>query len=312
MSNETINKTFDCSENASLALSNIRGKVNIQPGEDNVITIKAEKLLDSGDPEQTVIELSQDNNGKVTAQTRFDNSGFQIFRKFKPCKVNYDVRVPKNCFLKVRGVSNTANIDGITGDLDISTVSGDIQIRSLNGHLKIKTVSGDIQGEDIGAAARIETVSGDFHLNRCNFPSLRGKTVSGDLILETALGDGPYSFNAVSGDIKIEINPLSGASIISSSLSGEIRASIPVSWSNRSRNHQKVEVNGGGVEINHKSVSGDLFLTTADESGPSEERPPQETAQIDQLSHTEILDSIERGEMNVDEAVGMIEKVNGG
>ena len=151
MSIETINKTFDCTENASLALSNIRGKVNIQPGEDNVITIKAEKLLDSGDPEHTVIELLQDNNGKVTAKTRFENSGFHIFRNSKPCKVNYDVRVPNNCFLKVRGVSNTACIDGISGDIDISTVSGDLELRSLNGHLKVKSVIGDIQGEGVSA-----------------------------------------------------------------------------------------------------------------------------------------------------------------
>ena len=109
----------------------------------------------------------------------------------------------------------------------------------------------------------------------------------------------------------MEINPLSGASIISSSLSGEIRASIPVSWSNRSRNHQKVEVNGGGVEIHHNSVSGDLFLTTADENGASGELHLPEAAQADQLSHTDILESIERGEMSVDEAVGMIEKDNG-
>jgi len=311
MNIETINKSFDCTENANLSLSNIRGKVNIQPGENNIITIKAEKLLDSGNPEHTVIELFQEDNGKVTAQTRFDNSSFQIFRKFKPCKVNYDVRVPNNCFLKVRGVSNTANIVGITGEFDISTVSGDIQIRSLNGSLKLKTVSGDVQGEDINATARIEAVSGDIHLNKCNFPRLSGKTVSGDLILESPLGEGPYRFNAVSGDIKLEITPLAGASVTCASLSGDIRTSLPATWSNRSRNHQKVEVNGGGVEIHHKSVSGDLFLTTADENGDSGELPPPEAAQANQLSHTEILDSIERGEMSVDQAVGIIEKVNG-
>jgi len=311
MSVETINKTFDCTENANLSLSNIRGKVNIQPGEDNIITIKAEKLLDSGNPDHTVIELFQEDNGKVTVQTRFDNSGSQFFRKFKPCKVNYDVRVPNNCFLKVRGVSNTASIDGISGDMDISTVSGDLQVRSLMGDLKIKTVSGDIQGEGISATARIEAVSGDIYLSKCNFPKLSGKTVSGDLILETPLGEGPYRFNSVSGEIKLEITPLAGASVTSSSLSGDIRTSLPATWSNRSRNHQKVEVYGGGIEIHHNSVSGDLFLTTADENGASGELHLPEDAQADQLSPTEILESIERGEMSVDEAVGMIEKANG-
>jgi DUF4097 and DUF4098 domain-containing protein YvlB len=189
--------------------------------------------------------------------------------------------------------------------MDFSTVSGDLELHSLEGEIKIKTVSGDIQAEKISGNMRLDTVSGDVHLQQSDIPSLRGKTVSGDIVLGTLLGAGPYTFNAVSGDIRLEITPLSGATISFSSLSGDIKASFPVSESIRSRSQRQVQVKGGGTEIHHSSVSGDLFLTSPDGERALEKPLPGET-RLDNLSKQEILERIERGEVSVDEAVGML------
>ena len=307
---EVIEQSFNCGEQASLLLSNIRGKVSIHAGDDHVITIRAEKILDSGDADNTIIEVSQDIDGKVIVSTRYDQYGFRFFRGIAPCKVNYDILVPSNCDLKIRGVSNAARIDGISGELDISTVSGDLRLYSLTGELKIKSVSGDVQGEKISAPARIDTVSGNFHLKMSNFPSLQAKTVSGDLTFETQLGKGPYEFNAVSGDIKVEVTRLIGLTVDSSSLSGDLSCPIPQCSSNSSRNHQRVEVLGGGVEIRHKSVSGDFCLDSTGEIEEPVELPSPVSDQVDEVTHSEILASIERGELSVDEALSIIEKAN--
>lgn len=307
---EVIEQSFNCGEKASLFLSNIRGRVSIQAGDENVITIRAEKIPDSGDADKTTIELSQDNDGKVISSTRYDQNGFRFFQRISPCKVNYDVLVPGNCNLKIRGVSNAARIDGISGELDISTVSGDLGLYSLNGEIKIKSVSGDVQGEQISAPARIDTVSGDLHLKMSNFPSLQAKTVSGDLTFETRLGNGPYDFNAVSGDIELEVTRLIGMTVDSSSLSGDLSCPIPQSSSNSSRNHQRVEVLGGGVEIRHKSVSGDFRLDSSGEIEEPVELPSPVSGHFEKVTHAEILSSIERGELSVDEAVSIIEKTD--
>jgi hypothetical protein len=307
MNIEAIEKTFNCGENASLSFSNILGKVKIKAGDDNVIVVRAEKILNSGDTDNTLIELSQDNEGKVIVHTRYDHSGFRLFSRFGPCKVIYDVAVPRNCDLKVRGVSNAANIEGISGKMDISTVSGELTLNSLYGALKMKSVSGDVQADQVSAPTRIETVSGDFRLMQSNFPSLRAKTVSGDLTLETPLGDGPYDFNSVSGDIKVGVTQLTGVTVNSSSLSGDLRISAPLSSSNQSRNHHRAEIMGGGVEIRHKSVSGDFYFASAEAIEDLKELPPPISDQVEILSHAEILESIERGELSVDEAVGILE-----
>jgi hypothetical protein len=295
MSSETFNQSFDCGEEAYFSLSNIRGKVNIIPGDDHAITIRTEKILDTGDGENTFVELSQDSGGRVFARTRYGEPGFQIFRRMVPCKVNYQVSVPEKCHLKVRGVSNAARIEGISGEIDISTVSGNLVLQSLNGELKIKTVSGDVIGEEVNAATKLETVSGEIQFKKSVLPRLRCKTVSGDLILEAPIGEGPYDFNAVSGDIEWKIEAFSGATITSLSMSGEVQSSLPVTSSNISHNHHIFEIMGGGVEIHHKSVSGDFLLSYADHKGDLEEMTVLDTPQGGPFSNQEILDGIERG-----------------
>lgn len=307
MTVEIIEKTFTCSDTPGLTLSNIRGSVNIQPAQNDQITVIASKHVKSGDAENTHIELSQSADGSVKASTRYDKSGIRFLTTWRPCKVDYDVRVPENCSLKIRGVSNSALIEGISGTMDLSTVSGDLDCRSLSGEFKVKTVSGDVSGKSLSGPIQLEAVSGDIILKGCDFPSLKGKTVSGDMLIETPLGDGPYDFNAVSGDIKLEIPPSLGVTIHSSSLSGNIRTTSQISSSNQSRNHRKVDVQGGGVEIHHHSVSGDLFLVNAKENGapivPQEENLDQNNS----LTRSEILDRIASGDLNTEEALRLFE-----
>ena len=58
MSDETIEKTFQVTDPARLIISNIRGSVTIQPGEENVIDVKAVKH-GSFDSNKYRIEMTQ-------------------------------------------------------------------------------------------------------------------------------------------------------------------------------------------------------------------------------------------------------------
>jgi DUF4097 and DUF4098 domain-containing protein YvlB len=306
MSVERIEKIFSCPDSPHLTLSNIRGSVKIQPGDNGVIAVAATKQKDSGDEENSRIEMSQSNNGSVNIHTRYDHMGFRFFGKRYPCKVDYEVFVPKECSLKIRGVNNSATIEGISGELDISTVSGDIECRSLMGQLKIKTVSGDVRGEAISGSGQLNSVSGDINLKNSDFSALRGKTVSADLVIETPLENGPYDFNSVSGDIKLDVSPMQGAIISSSSLSGDIRTSLPYAHANKSGKNRRIKINGGGVEINHSSVSGDLFVDSRNNNGTKENKLAEIPDGDRSLKHNNILERVESGELSVDQALQMI------
>ena len=306
MNVESIEKTFSCSDSAKLYLSNIRGSVMIQPGDDKEITVAADKRLDTGDGENTQIELSQSSDGSVRVDTRYNRNGFWFFSNWFPCKVDYRVSVPKDCALKIRGVSNSAHVEGLSGGLDLATVSGEVEIRSLCGELKLKSVSGDVLGENISGSTHLNTVSGDIKLNNSDLPALRGKTVSGDLLVETPLGDGLYDFKSVSGDVELHISSMRGVTVTSSSLSGKIRTSLASSDTSLSRNHRQVKIAGGGVEINHNSVSGDILLMRETEVSALMDGQDMEIAEKPSQKRTDILDQVGRGELSVDQAVQIL------
>lgn len=311
MSIQTIEETFECPDSPRLSLSNIRGSVNIQAGEDRTISVVAYKHTDTGDEENTHVELSQIKDGTVKVSTRYNHKGFRFFRKWVPCKVDYEVRVPEECSLKVRGVSNSASIQGIDGIHDISSVSGDVDLHALAGEIKIKVVSGDVQAEKLSGLMRLETVSGHIKIKGSEISSVSGKTVSGDVVIESPMGDGPFDFNSVSGDIKLYLPGGQGAMVTSSSLSGNIRNSLTSSQSNHTRNKQRTEIEGGGVEINHSSVSGDIFLMReSDNSIPQLKEDLLPFEEPDQ-SRSEILEQVNRGEMSVDQAVEMLASDSG-
>ena len=309
MTTDTLERTFTCPESPQLTLSNVRGSVVIRSGEVGTITVHAVKHIDSGDGDRTHIQFSQSNSGSVTVSTQFDNHWFRFLSRSRPCEVDYVVTVPENCDLKVRGVSNSAKIQGVAGRLNISTVTGPLECLSLSGNIQVKTVSGDIKGESLSGSATLKGVSGDFFLGNCQFQALKVKTVSGDFSIESSLGDGPFDFESVSGDIQLVMPVNQGVTVISSSLSGDVRAPSRISQMNRSKDHRRIEILDGGVKIHHHSVSGDLFITSEESNGEMDETLDLIAGENYGNDRVEILNRISTGDLSVEEALQQFEEV---
>jgi hypothetical protein len=327
MSEDTIVQTFQVAEPARLKLSNIRGSVEIQPGEPGLIVVTAVKH-GNGSSRQTTIEMSQCQDGTVVVETRHDEGVWRIFNFTSPTRVDYTVRVPPTCILRVSVVSSSLSIrGGLTGEFSLNTVSGSIRLQDLVGSLKINSVSGDITGLRLSSDLSIETVSGDVRLNESDLPSLQGNTVSGDLSLHTSLGVGPYKISSVSGDVQFFVPADSTCTAEVSGVSGSLKSSLPFTSQRRSAGSKTAEIQGGGVPIKLNSVSGDLWIgRIGDEPGastqpisptpptpPTQPTPPTPPTPFappepfptppERLSTAEILAMVERGELSVDEAI---------
>jgi hypothetical protein len=298
MSQETIEQTFEIPTPARLKLENVRGSVVIQPGEDGLIQVTAVKHIKTGDAEQTIINMHQDDEGGVLVETSYREGGLFLFRR-KPCKVDYLLYVPANCDLSVSGVSNTASIQGVRGEMAISTVSGSLDLKSLSGSLRVTSVSGDLRGESLYGRLTLETVSGDVSLGKSNIPEMDVSTVSGDLAMSTNLGSGPYSFNSVSGDVHLVVPEDTHCTLKSKSISGDLKTSLPGTHSQHGRGQKTITVgDGNGTEVFHSSISGDFLLTTGDDIIEESFETPDPD-----LDHMEMLERIERGEISVEEGL---------
>lgn len=280
MSEENFEQVFQVSGPARLEVSNIRGSTRIEPGDHETISVKAVKYTDTGDSKRTEIEMTQDADGTVKVKTRYPEVGGGWLFGSHPCKVDYVVTAPKECTLKVSGVSNNTSVEGFDGDgsfssvsgnmtlhtlsgnLKANTVSGNLDLADLTGELRLNTVSGDIRGKRVTGPVHLDTVSGEVELDEANLPSVNATTVSGDLQFKTSLGDGPYKFNSVSGEVELKVPAETRCSAELHTVSGSLSVKLPATSISRHNGRQAVEVQGGGVKVYLHSVSGDLALVS--------------------------------------------------
>jgi hypothetical protein len=260
MLQETIEREFSVVAPVRLRVKNIRGSVDVRPGDDGVATITAVKHLDTGDPDGTEIDIRQEEDGSLMVKTIFNKGFWQLFGRREPCKVDYVVRVPRTCFLKVGGVSSKTLVQGLEGEFYVNTVSGRVALSDLSGKIKVTSVSGKIVGERLDGPTDFESVSGKVHLIESNLPFATGSSVSGDLLLQTPLGEGPYGFKTVSGDVKLLLPPETGCTIGFSSMSGRLKTSLPTTRSQRWQHKRYTELQGGGPPIRFSSVSGNFSV----------------------------------------------------
>lgn len=153
---------------------------------------------------------------------------------------DYEVRVPN----RVRVMIEEMNWGG-----------GDIAIRDHMGEIEIKSKSSDIKLTNITGPVIASSTSGDMEVT---FASVSGQY--------------PTSISLVSGYVDITLPASTKADMYLNSTSGEIYTNLDLELKGqkdgmmRLGGGRKVEgtLNGGGVEMGIKSVSGDIYLRKAE------------------------------------------------
>ena len=221
MTQETYEKAFEVKIPAALKVTNIRGTVTIDSHDRDVIEVTAIKHLKNNKNGQTEIIIEQEDDGTVTARTVTPEQK-KVFglKGFKPCKVDYQVKIPRECSVDVSVVSADASVRGVKGGLNLSTVSGDGSLNDITGEFHISTVSGDLDADHLSGEGKLSTVSGDVRLSGSEIPSMKTSTVSGDILVDTPLGEGPYKFSSVSGDVSLVVPEDSDCTVRFNTLSG--------------------------------------------------------------------------------------------
>ena len=275
---EIIEKIYTVSSPARLDISNLRGSVEIHPGQEGVISIHITKDTNSGDANRTGIELTQATDGTVKAVTHFPDATWSwLFGSF-PCHVDYVVEAPGKCSIKINGLSSDAvaagfegefsfhsvsgemTLHNLTGPVKVNTVSGKVELADLNGDLHLTTVSGKVSGRRIHGPVQLKTVSGQVAMDESSLSSVDATTVSGKMEYQTAFGAGPYQFHSVSGDIELLVPSETHCSAELHAISGKLYTKLPATSISRQNGNQTVEIQGGGVKVMLQSVSGNLSL----------------------------------------------------
>lgn len=266
MDHETLEEKFIVTTPARLAISNIRGSVEIRAGEENTISVTAVKDLNSGDANRTGVVMTQEEGGGVHVETIFREARIlgSLFGTQRPCKVAYMIWVPRACEVRVNCVSSHALVEGVEGSFSLETVSGDLTLGSLAGSLWVKTVSGNIEGENLVGTLKLDTVSGRVRIVGADLPSIEAHSVSGEQYFQTPLGAGPYTFQTVSGNVVLKVPGEAHCSLQAQRVSGRINSDLPVTHRQGQYGYEYLEIGGGGVPLKYYTTSGNFDILAAE------------------------------------------------
>lgn len=231
----------------------------------------------------------------------------------------------------------------LNGGVRIQSASGDLTLERGDGELNIQTASGDLELDRITGTLEVSTASGDCRVRASALTSCRARTASGDLTVATPLApNGEYDFGTVSGDLLLQVPETTRMTVAMKTVSGDLSCALPAT-SDGGKRSRTLMVNGGGVPVRVKSVSGDCTVRAAGSdlpplpaspptarTAPTPPAPPaapvtpvpivqgagstpQPDAPEDGLSETlAVLQAVERGELSIDEAMERLATLEGG
>jgi hypothetical protein len=251
----------------------------------------------------------QDHNEEPTLSSLVG----RIFSGHGQVDVELRVEMPHGAELRLDGVSGDVSIEDLSGAQRYNAVSSDLSLTRGGGDVRINTVSGDVtQRASQPVTMRAETVSGDISLVAPMLHDLRTGTVSGDIEIEAQLeSGGDFRLETVSGDVRFGL--LGGAVFEVRGIASDVSSDLDHRIEGR-QDRRRVTVGDGGPLVLFNSMSGDLSINRprrldrlvpqppTPPSPPAAPAAPSSTSVPSAADQLEILQALERGDIDVEEA----------
>lgn len=230
------------------------------------------------------------------------------------------VEVPRRARVEYDGVSADVTATDLSGPQRFQTVSGDLFLDRVGGSLRLQGVSADVSVRAVAPIAlEASTVSGDLSAFAPVFETLRVGTVSGDVELEGQLDtQAPHRIETVSGDLSLGVTGPLTLEVRGLSTAVDINAPHRAEGS---RDRRRYIVGDGGAQVLFSSMSGNVSVGLARRGGGAAPIPPispippippippvppvaptRPRAALDPEAQLAVLQALERGEIDVDEA----------
>jgi len=215
--------------------------------------------------------------------------------------LSVEVEAPAGCRLEVRAVSGDVHASGFRGSQRFQSVSGDLRLADAGGDLDIDSVSGDVSLRAVEPVTlKVNNVSGDLSAQAPAYDGLRIQSVSGDVSVDGELGaTNPHAVDTVSGDFRLA--SATGMTVEVRGLSSDIHSALPHRLEGGA-DRRRLIVGDGAAAVAFSSMSGDLAVTRSRQLAqtPAMSQPTAPSRDADRI---DILGALERGEIDVDEAM---------
>ncbi|WP_327295277.1 MULTISPECIES: DUF4097 family beta strand repeat-containing protein [unclassified Streptomyces] len=204
----------------------VNGTVNVVGTDDAVLNEQGGARLEISGVDGPPLIVTLENGTLTVAYEDLPWKGFLKWLDRKGWRRNavVSLTVPASARVEVGVVGAAAVVSGIRGRTEVRGVSGDTALVGLSGTVLAGTVSGNVEAQAVSGDLRFHSVSGDLTVIEGTGSSVRGESVSGDMVVDLDATGRPtdIALNTVSGEVAIRLAPLTDARVSANTTSGAV------------------------------------------------------------------------------------------
>jgi hypothetical protein len=236
-------------------LSSVNGPVTIEPSTDNMVHVRAEKVVKRGDVTDVAFQVIQSGGDvRICALWRrsvCDEDGMHSRRNEDDdendrhdVQVRFTVKVPAGVRLSAGTVNGEMRVRDLTSDVRASTVNGRVEVRNVGGPVRATTVNGGVDVSTRSGPVSASTVNGDI-----------------DVTMTSLTRTDDMSFTSVNGSVRVETPANLNADVSLETMRGSISSDFPVTLSGRfGPRNARGTIGRGGQEIKMRTLNGSIEL----------------------------------------------------
>ncbi|MEO7368354.1 MAG: DUF4097 family beta strand repeat-containing protein [Gemmatimonadaceae bacterium] len=240
-------------------LSSVNGPVSIEPSSDNMVHVRAEKIVNRGNVTDVAFQVIQSGGDvRVCALWRRDicdddgmhsrrNDDDEDRKDRHDVRVRFTVKIPSGVRVSAGTVNGEMRVRDVSSDVRASTVNGLVEVRNVGGEVRANTVNGGVDVTTRNGPVNANTVNGDI-----------------DVRMTTLSRGGEMNFHTVNGSVTVETPPGLDADVSLDTMHGSITSDWPVQLSGKfGPRHAEGTIGRGGRSIKLKTLNGSVELRKA-------------------------------------------------
>jgi Putative adhesin len=223
---DTRNETrLEIATDGAVSVTNGTGVVNIHSGAGRQVVV----VYTTHSPKVEVDQHSSPNHQRVEIRTHI----VQQEQKLTPeeARVEYDVTVPAGVSVTVSTGTAPVTVDGVSGDVNVSSSTGDIVVRNVSkAHIHVRAVASSISLSSITRGhVEISSTGGAVQLSNVTGPFVSVGTTGGNITYEgDCSGGGEYRMTSHSGAIDVTLPPTASVELAARSVNGSVVNDFPL------------------------------------------------------------------------------------
>jgi Putative adhesin len=215
---------LEIAPDGAVNVTNSSGAVNIHAGGGRQVVV----VYTTHSPKVELDQNSSPNHQRVVLRTHAPQE-----QKLTPeeARVEYDITVPAGVAVSVSTGTAPITVDGVSGDVNLSSSTGEIVIRNISkAHVHVRAIASSMSLSNISRGhVELSSAGGAVQLNNVTGPFVSVGTTSGNITYEgDCSGGGEYRMSTHSGAIDVTLPPTASVDLTARSVSGNVVNDFPL------------------------------------------------------------------------------------